>query len=131
MSLEVLRLGLMSCATSAAPFFKCACWTCLYLLLLSYWTRLGLLKYKEKYFQASISWCEICRHRPEQTHWDFLILIAGLILALFLYNKKVVIYKTEFKQAKNNRIQWKKFQKISKFKKFYYIIFFFTCLTYN
>ena len=38
-------------------------------------------------------------------HWDFSILIAGLILALFLYNKKVVIYKTEFKQAKNNRIQ--------------------------
>ena len=41
----------------------------------------------------------------ENPHWDFSILIAGLILALFLYNKKVVIYKTEFKQAKNNRIQ--------------------------
>ena len=64
-------------------------------------------------------------------HWVFSILIAGLILALFSYNKKVVIYKTEFKQAKNNRIQWNFFQKFSKFKIFHYIIFFFTCLTYN
>ena len=39
------------------------------------------------------------------SHWDFLILIARLILARFLYNKKVEIYKTEFKQGKNNKIQ--------------------------
>ena len=29
---------------------------------------------------------------------------------MFLYNKKVEIYKTEFKQGKNNKIQWEKFQ---------------------
>ena len=43
--------------------------------------------------------------KTSQSHWDFLILITRLILTKFLYNKKVEIYKTEFKQGKNNKIQ--------------------------
>ena len=60
---------------------------------------------------------------PIQAHWSNTILITRLNLALFLYNKKVEIYKTKFKHGKKNKIQWKKFQKISN-KNFYYIDFF-------
>ena len=38
-------------------------------------------------------------------HWSNMIPIPRLKLALFLYNKKVEIYKTEFKHGKNNKIQ--------------------------
>jgi hypothetical protein len=43
--------------------------------------------------------------QPTWTHWSNVILIPRLKLALFLYNKKVEIYITEFKYGKNNKIQ--------------------------
>ena len=61
---------------------------------------------------------------PSQSHWSNMILIPRLNLALFLYNKKVEICKTEFKYGKNDKIQWNFFQKISNFKIFPYIDFF-------
>ena len=70
-------------------------------------TRRALLPYQNFDFLFYLGWSGSFPQSKHniitvvQTHWSNMILIPRLNLALFLYNKKVEIYKTEFKNGKN------------------------------